>query len=94
MVNKTGKTAQPVWINKGQTAKIGSTPKPANNLNKLGNAYAKINANPGLIDKVGNGRIEHDDNGMPKGVAGRGSTLSKGSATKASFNKRNSPRGC
>lgn len=77
MVNKTGKTAQPVWISKGQTAKVGSTPKPANNLNKLGNAYAKINATPGLIDKAGNGRIEHDDNGMPKGIAGRATTLAK-----------------
>lgn len=69
MVNKTGKTAQPVWVNKGQSAKLGSTPKAPSVLNKAGNAYAKLNANPGLKDKVGNGRIEHDDNGMPKSIA-------------------------
>lgn len=71
MVNKTGKTAQPVWISKGQTAKVGSTPKTPGVLNKAGDAYAKLNANPGLVDRVGNGRIEHDDNGMPKSIASK-----------------------
>lgn len=104
MVNKTGKLAQPVWVKNGQAAKVGPTPKAPNNLSKLGNAYAKINSDPTLVDRVGNGRIEHDDHGMPKGVAARSAepknlpkvgntTLSKGSATKASFSKSNSPRG-
>lgn len=74
MVNKTGKTAQPIWVKKGQTAKVGPTPKSNNNLSKIGDAYAKLNSNPALIDKVGNGRIEHDDYGMPKGVATKKST--------------------
>lgn len=82
MVNKTGKTAQPVWVKKGQSAKVGPTPKSKNNLSKIGDAYAKINSNPELIDRVGNGRIEHDDHGMPKGIAAKKST-SVGGAMKS-----------
>lgn len=104
MVNRTGKIAQPVWVKKGQAAKVGPTPKAPNNLSKMGNAYAKINSDPTLVDKVGNGRIEHDDNGMPARVASKSAepknlpkvgntTLSKGMSSKASFHKSNSPRG-
>jgi len=106
MVNKTGKIAQPVWVKKGQAAKVGPTPKPSNNLSKLGDAYEKLNANPNLKDKVGNGRIlHHEDTHMPSTIApkasgpnnlpkvGSGSALSSGKGAKIGFAKKNSPKG-
>jgi len=106
MVNRTGKTSQPIWVKKGQTAKVGATPKAHNNLSKLGDAYAKLNANPNLKDKVGNGRILHnEDTHMPSTIAskvsdpknlpkvGSGTALSSGKGPKIGFAKHNLPKG-
>ena len=106
MVNRTGKTSQPVWVKKGQTAKVGPTPKSHNDLSKLGDAYAKLNADPKLRDKVGNGRIlHHEDTHVPNTIApkasepknlpkvGSGTALSSGKGSKIGFAKKNSPKG-
>ena len=105
MVNRTGKTSQPVWVKKGQAAKVGPTPHP-NGLTKLGDAFAKLNADPKLRDKVGNGRIlHHEDTHVPNTIApkasepknlpkvGSGTALSSGKGPKIGFAKKNSPKG-
>jgi hypothetical protein len=87
MVKKTGKAAQPVWVKKGQAAKVGPTPHP-NGLSKLGDSFAKINANPNLKDKVGNGRIEHDEMNNPKGISSK-----KPAPMKPAMGKMRQPKG-
>jgi hypothetical protein len=85
MVNKTGKIAKPVWVKKGQAAKVGPTPS---GLTKLADQYAKLNSTPGLVDKVGNGRIEHDEMNNPKGIASK-----KPAPMKPAMGKMRKPKG-
>lgn len=85
MASKTGKANPPVWIKKGQTAKVGPTPS---GLTKLADQYHKLNSTPDLVDKVGNGRIEHDDMNNPKGIASK-----KAPAMKPAMGKLRKPKG-
>jgi hypothetical protein len=80
MVNKTGKIAKPVLMKKG--------PAPSG-FKKLADQYAKINSTPGLVDKVGNGRIEHDEMNNPKGIASK-----KPAPMKPAMGKMRKPKGC
>ena len=77
MATRTGRAYPPVWVKNGQAAKVGPTPNP---INAMADAYAKLNANAGLKDRVGNGRIEHDEHGFPKKIvtkAGSETSLAK-----------------
>ena len=80
MVNKTGKIAKPVLMKKGSAI---------SGFKKLEDQYAKINSTPGLVDKVGNGRIEHDEMNNPKGIASK-----KPAPMKPAMGKMRKPKGC
>lgn len=83
MALKTSKQKQPIWLKKGRQV----APAPSE-LTKMTNKYAALNSSPGLVDKVGNGRIEHDDMNNPKGIASK-----KAPAIKPSMGKMRKPKG-
>jgi hypothetical protein len=79
MIKNTAKMPQP--------ARIKKVSAPSG-FKKLADQYTKLNSNPGLVDKVGNGRIEHDEMNNPKGIASK-----KAPAIKPSMGKLRKPKG-
>lgn len=84
MIKKTSKMPQTAWLKKGR--QVGPVPS---GFKKLADQYTKLNSTPGLVDKVGNGRIEHDEMNNPKGIASK-----KAPDIKPAMGKMRKPKGC